>query len=121
MTGRSLGIRGEELAARLLTERGYRVLERNVRLKSGEIDLVAEEAGTVVFVEVKARTRGGPESPLEAVDRRKQARLTGAATEWLAERGLIDSPARFDVIAVHRSTTGRLSAELYKNAFEAVS
>lgn len=90
---------GEALAAVFLRLKGYRVEARNWRCSLGEIDIVARDRGTLVFVEVKARTgtRAGP--PEEAVDQRKQRRLIQLAHAYLAKCG--GEPAcRFDVIAI---------------------
>jgi putative endonuclease len=96
-TGRA----GEEIAARHLEERGLAILERNVRFPDGELDLVAEEAGVLVFVEVRRRTGGGAGSAAESVTARKRARVVRAARRWLARRPRQAArPVRFDVVAV---------------------
>ena len=98
---RALGTRYEELAAGYLRDRGLRVLERNYRTRFGEIDLIAEDAGTLVFVEVKYRSGAGKGAPEEAVGRAKQAVIRRQAWAYLAAKGLNDlTPCRFDVIAV---------------------
>jgi putative endonuclease len=101
----TLGRRGEDLVADRLERAGWRIVARNARLPSGELDLVALDGTTLVFVEVKAGTRGrrrGPELPAHAVGRRKQLQLRRLAREWLAERrgpsGV--SGYRFDVVGV---------------------
>jgi putative endonuclease len=93
-----LGRRGERIAADYLERAGLVVIERNYRCRAGEIDLIAVDGETVVFVEVKLR-RGGFD-PLEAVDARKQVQIARAAFDFLLRRGLMSRPARFDVIAV---------------------
>jgi putative endonuclease len=95
-----LGVRGEEAAARYLKRLGYQIVARGDRLKPGEIDLVAVDRRTVVFVEVKTRESADAGHPSEAVDAAKQRRLTRAAVTFLKRHGLLESPARFDVIAV---------------------
>ena len=107
---RSLGARGEDLAADHLARCGYRILARNPRAGGVELDLVAERRGVVVFVEVKTRrsSRQGP--PESAVDPRKQARIVRGAAAWLREQRRSRSAeptgsrrtrgVRFDVIAV---------------------
>ena len=72
---RELGSAGEELAARWLTDHGFRVVARNLRTIYGELDVVAEKNGHVHVVEVKTRRGVGYGSPLEAIDRRKQEHL----------------------------------------------
>ncbi|MGH2348068.1 MAG: YraN family protein [bacterium] len=76
MDRRALGIDGETAALRLLRRRGYRVLEQNFRCAIGEIDLIAEEAGAVVFIEVKASAATEFGAPFEAISPPKQRRLT---------------------------------------------
>jgi putative endonuclease len=91
------GAFGEDRAAEYLRRRGFEILARNVRTAYGEIDIVARDGATVVFIEVKSRrSRGG----LEAVDARKRKRLSRLALAFLARAGWLDRPARFDVIAV---------------------
>ncbi len=114
----SLGARGEEAAARHLESLGYRVLDRRFRTRAGEIDLVAEEAGTLVFVEVKSRSTLAFGRPSEAVDRRKRGRILSAASVYLARRGLSDRACRFDVLEVLRAPGGRLLCRLIRDAFQ---
>jgi putative endonuclease len=97
---RPLGQRGEAAAARYLQRRRYHILSRGDRSALGEIDLVAEDHGTVVFVEVKTRTTDNDGQPSEAVDAAKQRRLTRLALAFLKHHGLLENSARFDVIAV---------------------
>lgn len=97
---RALGDRGEEAAARFLTGRGFSILERNLRSRWGELDLIARDGPTVVFVEVKARREGAGDPPQAAVDQRKQARLARLALAYLGRRRLGEAPCRFDVVAV---------------------
>jgi putative endonuclease len=100
-----LGRVAEDLAARRLSEAGYRIVERNARTRHGELDIVALDGDALVFVEVKASRAGnafGPERPALAVDRGKQARLRRLAREWLAARGDLRGVRvlRFDVVGV---------------------
>jgi putative endonuclease len=95
-----LGREGEALAGRHLESRGLRILERGFRTRSGEIDLVAEDAGVLVFVEVKTRSGRGFGRPAEAVDRRKRGRMLTAARAWLQRHGASDAPCRFDVVEI---------------------
>ena len=98
-THRSLGREGEKRAALYLKQKGYRIEDQNVRAGGVEIDLVARQGRTVVFVEVKTR-RSRQFGPAElAVDARKQRRLIRGALAWLAEKGRGVANARFDVIA----------------------
>jgi putative endonuclease len=93
---RFLGDRGERAAARYLRGRGMRILRRGYRTANGEIDLIARDDDTLVFVEVKARRRG---QPAEAVTLEKQRRLTLAALHFLKRYGLLEVRSRFDVVA----------------------
>jgi len=97
---RPLAVRGEEAAARYLRRRGYRILGRRLRSELGEIDLVALDGATVVFVEVKTRQSAAADHPADTVDRAKQHRLTRLAVAYLKRHGLLESSARFDVVAV---------------------
>lgn len=103
-TTRELGSLFEQRAAQFLECRGYVVLARNFRTRGGEIDIVARDGDTVVFVEVRARSRLSFGSAAETVGPVKRARLVRAARAYAQFRGL-DCPMRFDVIAVE---SGRL-------------
>lgn len=118
---RSLGRRGEELAAKHLRRLGYKILRLSDRGALGEIDLVALDRRTVVFVEVKTRVSSESGHPSEAVDDAKQRRLTRLALAWLKRRGLLEQPARFDVVAITWPDDGRSPRiEHFPNAFEAI-
>jgi putative endonuclease len=117
----TLGSRGEDVAARFLRHSGYRILSRSDRSRPGELDLVALDGKTLVFVEVKTRRSAEAGHPAEAVDAAKQRRLTRLAVTWLKRRGLLERPARFDVIAVTwPDDQRRPTIEHFPNAFEAV-
>jgi putative endonuclease len=94
--------RGEAIAALFLRLKGYRIEARNWRCPLGEIDIVAWDRDTLVFVEVKARTGTSAGAPEEAVNARKQARLIQLAQAYLSRRRGEMPPCRFDVIAVER-------------------
>jgi len=91
---------GEAIAAEFLVLRGMDVVDRNVRLGRGEIDLVARDKDQVVFVEVKFRTEGGKATPFDAVGAKKREDVAKAATHYLARHGLRDRPVRFDVVGI---------------------
>jgi putative endonuclease len=97
LLNRLLGERGERAAARHLKRLGMRVLLRGYRTKRGEIDLIARDGDTLVFVEVKARRYG---VPAEAVTPEKQRRLTGAALQFMRRYGLLEARSRFDIVAI---------------------
>ena len=118
---KTLGRRGEDAAARYLCRQGYRIIARGGRARLGEIDLVCLDRGTIVFVEVKTRTSTEAGQPVEAVTARKQRRVTRTAVALLKRHGLLESPARFDVVGVvwHEGCR-RPTIEHFPNAFEAV-
>lgn len=117
-----LGRRGETVAAKYLRRRGYKIVARGARLQPGELDLVAVDRDrTIVFVEVKTRQSHDMGHPTEAVDDNKQRRLTRLAVTYLKAHGLLEYPARFDVIAITwPKDRRRPQIEHFKNAFEAV-
>lgn len=119
---RSLGERGEVAAARLLRRKGYKIIARQDRDRSrGEIDLVAVDGQTVVFVEVKTRRSLDTGHPAEAVHDEKQRRLTRLAVSYLKRHELLEYPARFDVVAVTWPDSARRpTIEHIPNAFGAV-
>jgi len=94
------GKEGERAAAEYLAGSGVMILDRNFRCPLGEIDLVAKDGKTIVFVEVRARQADGICSPEESITIRKRRRLTRAALWYLKQSGLLGSNARFDVIAI---------------------
>jgi putative endonuclease len=100
-----LGRFGEDLAAQHLVAAGVEILDRNWRCRDGELDIVAREAGTVVFCEVKTRTGTRHGTPAEAVDGRKTARIRRLAVRWLVEHPQLAGPVRFDLVAVSRDLT----------------
>ena len=96
----SFGRRGEDVAARHLQSLGYRILERGRRSRLGELDLVALDDKTVVFVEVKTRQSASHGQPSEAVNVEKQKRLTRTALGYLKRHRLLNQRARFDVVSI---------------------
>ncbi len=112
-----LGRAGEEAAVEALRARGYRIVARNVRLRGGELDVIAEDAGTIVFVEVKARRSSAFGTPAEAVGPRKQRTLCRLAVRYLAGPGLGERPCRFDVVEVWADSAGALRAGVLRDAF----
>ena len=112
------GARGEKLACRFLKHSGYKILLRNFRGRSGgEIDVVCRDNDTLVFVEVKTRTREDFGRPLAAVDRDKRKRISRGALAWLR---MLDNPDilfRFDVVEVIVADSAKPRVELIRNAF----
>jgi putative endonuclease len=123
MRRQRIGQEAEELVARRLVAQGWEIVERNARTRYGELDIVALDAGTLVFVEVKAGREGsayGPERPVLGVGPRKQLRIRRLATAWMSERR--DAPRyaeiRFDAVGVSFDRRGRIvNVEHIRSAF----
>jgi|WetSurMetagenome_2_1015567.scaffolds.fasta_scaffold1479655_1 putative endonuclease len=111
------GKKGEDLAASYLKKKGYRILERNYRCPYGEMDIVARESGSIVFVEVKSRRSDRYGDPQDAVDTNKQKKLSLVSLHYLNEKNLPSDNARFDVVAV-RLSLDDVKVELIRDAFE---
>jgi putative endonuclease len=95
-----LGKRGEDVAVEELERRGYTILARRYRTRHGEIDVVAQDGETIVFVEVKVKETREFGTAAEAVGVRKQRRIVSMAVDYLARNRLTAKPSRFDVIAI---------------------
>ena len=113
----SLGKAGEDLACRELERRGYAIIARRYRRRGGELDIVARDGPTIVFVEVKARRDRGFGSAAESVGFVKRRRIVRLAQEFVAEHRLAECPCRFDVVAVYLGA-GRAEIEVFQNAFD---
>jgi putative endonuclease len=114
---RQLGEAGEALAARLLRKRGYKIVATNYRTQLGEIDIIARDGDTLVFIEVKARHSGRFGSPKWALTPRKQRKISMVALYYLKTTGQSDAKARFDVVSI-RSDAVRPEVEIIRNAFD---
>lgn len=116
MNKRRLGAEYESLAADYLTGQGYRIVEQNYRNRFGEIDLIVRDTdGTIVYCEIKYRSGAGAGDPLEAVDRKKQRKISRTAEYHYAYYGFeAGLPCRFDVIGIY----GDGGIRHIKNAFE---
>ena len=113
----ALGISGENLACAELQRRGYAILERRYRTRLGEIDIIARDGATLVFVEVKARLTDDFGGAAAAVTAWKQRRIAHMAMDYLARRTLVDCPCRFDVVAIDVGAAGPRII-VYPNAFD---
>jgi len=115
----NLGKLGEDVAARFLTRRGWQILKRNYRTRWGEIDIVARDKDSFVFVEVKSSRFPFSSFPQESITRRKQLQISKMALSYLKHFGLIGVKARFDVVAVwmRQKNVSRSKIELIENAF----
>ena len=113
-----LGKAGEELACAELRRRGYAILARRYRTRAGELDIVAADGLTLVFVEVKARASADFGSAAAAVTPVKRRKLCAMAVDYIARRRIgPDIPCRFDVVTVQIAREGASVIELYQNAF----
>jgi putative endonuclease len=106
-----LGRLGEQLAAEYLQQAGLRILDRNWRCAEGELDIVAVERRVLVACEVKTRSGLGFGSPLEAISRRKQARLRRLAISWIRAHGVLFDEVRVDVLGLVRDRAGHFTIE----------
>lgn len=113
---RQMGTRMEQIAARWLESQGAQILEQQYRSHHGEIDLIYQEEGQLVFGEVKFRTTERYGSPAEAVDLRKRQRLVYTAETYMLQHGLRDVPVRFDVIEMTEQD-GQLYIRVLRDAF----
>jgi putative endonuclease len=118
-----LGAIGEALAVKHLKRMGYKIVEQNFRVRTGEIDIIAVQDSVLVFVEVKTRmsTRFGP--PFESITAGKKIHLSKVALEYMSRHDCHDRPARFDVVGVQLGSNGPEWAsdariEIIKNAFD---
>jgi len=113
----ALGKLGEDLALRRIRALGYKILARNYRCPVGEIDLIARDGATLVFIETKTRQATSGFSAKEAVDERKRRKIAQVALVYLKERRLTEAKARFDVVTV-TLIRGRPHIEVIQNAFD---
>ena len=113
----NLGKAGEDLACAELERRGYAIVARRYRLRGGELDIIARDGATLVFVEVKAREDLRFGDGAEAITALKRWRLARLAVEYMARHHVTDCPCRFDVVSIHFDA-GQPVLELYQNAFE---
>jgi len=113
-----LGRRGEDAAARHLRSLGYRIVGRRERLLRGDIDIIALDGRTVVFVEVRSRSSTEHGHPAETVGPDKQRRIADLAAAYIRRHRLEDQSVRIDVVAVTFPSAGRPVVEHYQNAFD---
>ena len=113
-----LGQKGEELALSLLKRQGYTIIDQNVRLKTGEIDIIARDQDTLCFIEVKTRASDAQGSAVESIPPFKQRKLVKLALTYLKYKKLLEEKARFDVVAVDCQDSGETHVKLIKNAFD---
>ena len=113
----TLGLLGEELAFHFLSAQGYKILLKNYECLFGEIDLVAKEGGSLVFIEVKTRSSEAKGVPAESVTFQKRHQITKVAQYYIKRYGIKDVPCRFDVVSVSMPPGETPVIELIPNAF----
>jgi putative endonuclease len=113
----SLGKSGEDIAVDFLKDNGYKIIARNYKIKLGEIDIIAEDKGTLCFVEVKTRSSDKFGLPVEAVKKAKQQQISRVALMYLKDKSLFDKKSRFDVVSIINSAETQ-KIDLIKDAFE---
>ena len=114
----ALGKTGEDLACRELERRGYAIVARRHRRRGGELDIIARDGPTLVFIEVKARDDRSFGEAAEAVTARKRRRIVRLAIDYVMRHHLANVPCRFDVVSIHFDA-GRPAIEIFQNAFDA--
>ncbi|MCR5030783.1 MAG: YraN family protein [Selenomonadaceae bacterium] len=117
MNTKRVGDRGEEMAADFLERKGLRILARKYRTPIGEIDLIAQEGKTLVFIEVKTRRSARCGSPAAAVGYAKQQKIARVAA-WYMQTRADTPPCRFDVVEIYAPSSGAWSVRQLENAFE---
>lgn len=112
-----LGKEGEDLALGKLESLGYRCIERNYRCSLGELDLVARDGDTLVFIEIKTRKGKSLAYAKEAVHARKQRQISKVALAYMKRNGCEEARARFDVVVIHQKGPDK-HIEVIRNAFD---
>ena len=112
-----LGKEGEDLALKKVESLGYRCIARNYRCTLGELDLVARDGDSLVFIEIKTRKGKSLDYAKEAVHARKQRQMSKVALAYMKKNGCEDAKARFDVVVIHQKGFDR-EIEVIRNAFD---
>ena len=116
---KELGAKGEKLAARFLKRKGYKIIQRNYRCKLGEVDIVAEQDKTLVFVEVRTQQTEKFGPPQYSINSAKRSHISRVALFYIKEKRLVEQSCRFDVIAItFPSGSRKPNIEHIENAFE---
>ncbi|MBT5471874.1 MAG: YraN family protein [Nitrospina sp.] len=115
-----LGREGEDAAVAFLKDKGYRIIQKNFRSKLGEIDIIAQQKETVIFIEVKSRASHQFGHPFNAITPAKQGKIIQVAQSFLAKHRLMGNPARFDVVGltIDPGNAKAFQIELLENAFQ---
>jgi putative endonuclease len=114
---KDLGAAGEDAARRFLRREGFRIIAKNYRCPLGEIDLIALDGETIVFVEVKTRSSDDTADPENSIGSRKQTQLTRVARYWLHQHRYPDRPYRFDAVSVVLGPDRRPEVRRIEDAF----
>ena len=114
---KALGNKGEDLAVIFLQKKGYKIIAKNYRNYVGEIDIIARDGETTVFIEVKTRANDSFGYPFEAVHGRKRLKLRNLALLYMKKQGE-EIPVRFDVLSIIYTDNGQKQIEHIKDAFE---
>ncbi|MBW2029149.1 MAG: YraN family protein [Deltaproteobacteria bacterium] len=113
----ALGRLGEELALRRVKSLGYQCIERNYRCPLGELDLIARDRDTLVFIEIRTRRGESTSHAKESIDKRKRRTLSKVALYYMKEKDCFGTQSRFDVVVVG-IVGGRGEIEIIQNAFD---
>ncbi len=120
-TAVSIGVLGEEAAALALRKKGYKIIERNYRSKMGEIDIIAKDGQYTCFVEVRLRKNNSFGSPADSINEGKRQRIIRTAQLYAIEKGIFDTPMRFDVVLINavaeENGLKNVRLEIIKDAF----
>ncbi len=115
---KAVGTKGEQLAVKFLKKKGYKILQRNYRRRSGEIDIVCYDHGTIVFVEVKTRYSDKYGPPELSVTEAKKRQIVKIALQYIAEKKIEGIDLRFDVVSIlYLPNKKHPAITLFKNAF----
>jgi len=109
-----LGRAGEVKACEFLKDKGLKILERNHKTKLGEVDIICEDDGYIIFVEVKTRTDNTYGNPSEAVDFRKREKYFRLAEEYMMKNKLYDKSCRFDVVEIENGQINHIENAFYR-------
>ncbi|SMB93923.1 putative endonuclease [Desulfonispora thiosulfatigenes DSM 11270] len=114
---KSLGMKGELIAIQELEKRGYKILARNFSCKIGEIDIIAKENETLVFIEVRSRNKDDFGLPQETINYKKQSKVRKVAEYFLVKNNLQNVECRFDAVGIVWNTEKKIKVMLNKDAF----
>ncbi|KMT21492.1 YraN family protein [Clostridium cylindrosporum] len=117
LNNKQKGLQGEKIASEYIKELGYEILENNYRTKKGEIDIIAYQKNTLIFIEVKLRNSLRYGYPIEAINFRKAKTIKSVALDYIRLKSLFEYPVRFDVIEVFLSEDRNYKVTITENAF----